>query len=353
MSTPSYVERRRIARDIRVHTPGIAETVTAEFFKRHPDWLERYGSAGVTRGIEDARFHLDFLAGAIETGSVDAFVDYAKWTARVLAARGMQSHFLVENLRRIAAALNSVAGASEGSVAQAYVDAAVSALRAPVPAIADPEDARLSVYISAALAGQRQAALNIVHEMLNEDATVVDVYCNLLQPAQYEIGRRWQENLITVAHEHMASAVTQYVVAQLYAELPAPETLRGNAVVTGVQGELHQLGANMVSDMWESNGWNVRFLGTQLPHSGIIDIVREHRADVLGISTTMLFNLDKVAQLIVDVRAAVDYEICVIVGGRAFEHAPTLWSEIGADAFGTDLVHSINVVNGCSFLSRI
>jgi hypothetical protein len=45
------------------------------------------------------------------------------------------------------------------------------------------------------------------------------------------------------------------------------------AIVTGVAGELHQIGANMVADVLENAGWNVEFLGTDAPHTGIVDAV--------------------------------------------------------------------------------
>ena len=64
----------------------IAEAVTEDFFQRHPDWLARYGERGRKHGIEDASFHIEFLAGAVECGISTPFEDYARWTVR--SARG-------------------------------------------------------------------------------------------------------------------------------------------------------------------------------------------------------------------------------------------------------------------------
>ena len=105
----------------------------------------------------------------------------------------------------------------------------------------------------------------------------------------YEIGRLWQTNQITVAREHMATAITQYVMAQLFPLLGQSEgASRGRVVVAGVQGELHQIGAMMVSDVLESDGWQVRFLGSNMPHSGILETMEQEAASVLCISTTIL-----------------------------------------------------------------
>jgi methanogenic corrinoid protein MtbC1 len=199
--------------------------------------------------------------------------------------------------------------------------------------------------VQAILEGNRRAALNVTLEALREGAAVPDVYVEILQPAQYEVGRLWERSKITVAKEHMATAVTQYVVAQLYPRLEVPDTARGNALVTGVRGELHQLGANMVADVLESDGWNARFLGTQLPHEGVLDAIAEHEPRLLGISATVLSNLPAVADLIEDVRKAYGTEITILVGGGAFRTNPDGWQELGADAYGRDLRHAVEVAN--------
>ncbi len=70
---------------------------------------------------------------------------------------------------------------------------------------------------------------------------------------------------------------------------------RGSMVVTGVAGELHQIGANLVADAMEAKGWMVRFLGTNLPHSSVLSAVEQSSADILCISTTIVANLPAVA----------------------------------------------------------
>lgn len=101
-------ERISIARTISQAKHKVAESVTDEFFLRHPDWLERYGDAGRIRGIEDAKFHIDFLSGAIESGSPAPFKDYARWCSRMLSSRGIDSKFVSENFHQIGEGLSRV-----------------------------------------------------------------------------------------------------------------------------------------------------------------------------------------------------------------------------------------------------
>ncbi len=343
-------QRHALARTLRTHRDAAADHVTHEFLGRHPEWVERYGELAWVRGLEDARFHVDFLAGAVETGRPAAFGDYARWTMRVLGARGIGPEFLVENLAQLRDWFDAVLTAPDRALVHSCVAAAFDAVRADSgPAAEDaPGDAlalERSMYLRAVLDGQRQAAVTIALEAFARGVTLTDLYCDLLQPTQYEVGRLWECNEITVAREHMATAITQFVVAQLYARAALPTMERGRVIVTGVEGELHQLGANMLADVLEADGWNVRFLGTQLPHRDILRALEDHRPAVLGISATMLFNLPRVTDLVADARSEFGSALRIVVGGGAFRSAPEVLRDIGADGFGHDLREGIALVN--------
>jgi methanogenic corrinoid protein MtbC1 len=139
-----------------------------------------------------------------------------------------------------------------------------------------------ALYLQAILHGQRQAAAGIAVEAVRQGCSVPDVYADVLQESMYEVGRLWETNRITVAQEHMATAITQYVIAQLYPLIQSAQPPRGRMVITGVEGEQHQVGPNMVADVLESAGWDVRFLGTDTPAAGVLQAVEKHRADVLA-----------------------------------------------------------------------
>jgi len=297
MEPITLAERTSLAERIRGLKQAVAVSVTDEFFQRHPDWLERYGERGRQHGIDDACFHMDFLAGGIESGTFTPFEDYVRWTVRVLDARKISAHFVAENLGQIERALCPRLSGTEQLLVSSFIQAGCSACSGAPEQQAQARDEQTGLglsqrlFLQAILKGQRKAATTIMSEALREGHPVVDIYIEVFQESLYQVGRLWESNKITVAEEHMATAITQYVVAQTYAHLPTSSTRRGNVVLTGVAGELHQLGANMVSDVLESQGYDVHFLGTNMPNSGILQEIENHRADMLGISATMLFNI--------------------------------------------------------------
>jgi methanogenic corrinoid protein MtbC1 len=191
-------------------------------------------------------------------------------------------------------------------------------------------------YIEAAVNGSRREALAIVRAELESGSTLLDVYIDIFQTALYEIGRRWAANGLTVAEEHMATATTQFILSVLYEEMPRPSEHRGSAVITGIDNELHQVGANIVADALDADGWDVHFIGTNMPNDGILSAIEVHEPALVGISATRMANVGRVRDLIADIRGRKEAAPRIIVGGGAFRANPELWREVGADGFAPD-----------------
>ena len=194
------------------------------------------------------------------------------------------------------------------------------------------------VFLSAILSAQRQPALNIVEEALSRGVSPVDIYIDVFAAAMHRVGELWEANKITVAQEHMATAITQYAIASVYPKIVSSAPRRGHMVVTGVAGELHQIGANLVADAMESKGWSVRFLGSNVPHNSVIETVQEISADVLCISTTIVANLPSASNLIRSLRSQLGGRAPkIVLGGAAFRFAPNFAQEVGSLTILADL----------------
>ncbi|MEO5740312.1 MAG: B12-binding domain-containing protein, partial [Vicinamibacterales bacterium] len=219
-----------ISRSLRRHEQALAEAVTDAFLLKHPDWIARYGDRARQAGIEDARFHVQFLTAAIERDSRDAFRDYVRWAARVLGARGIDAVFLRENLEQVQAAAGPHLAEAERELMASFVAFATAAdATDPVPDADGPLSLTRRLFVQALLTGHRQAALNIALEALRNGVAVHDLYADVFQDALYEVGRLWETNAITVAQEHMATAVTQYVMAHVFGSIDSPSPSRGVA----------------------------------------------------------------------------------------------------------------------------
>ena len=342
MNEPSATHR--LIESLRAGKPGIAAAFTEEWYRRHPECDALWGARGRALTEEDAGHHIDFLAGALHLGSPQSFADYVKWTRGMLGARGLDVAILDETL----AILDDLTARTAEPDGRAILGQMFSAGRkalADDPAFGEratvegPLQTVREVYLQSVLQGDRRAALNVVMEAIRGGAPLVDLYIEVFQESLYEVGRLWERSRISVASEHMATAITQYVMAQAYSQVEPTAERKGNAVVTGVQGELHQVGGAMVADILEYRGWNVRFLGTNMPHEGILQAIEEHAPMMIGISATMLFNVPSVARLVEDVhKKFAQARPRIVLGGAVFRTRVDLWKEIGADDFASDLV---------------
>lgn len=343
MMSLSQSERFALVQKLASIKQNVALAITDEFFINHPDWIARYGVRGRQFCTADACFHIEFLAGAIEADSPQAFADYSRWTARMLGSRGIGAHTLEENLAQLGKHLSVALLPNEREAVLTFLmrgrEACQQTESAPE---AQPPGNRLEltkdVFLAAILGGQRLAALGIVEEALRSGHSLVDIYVNVFTESLRRVGQLWEQNKISVAQEHIATSITQYAIAAVYPRMVPSEVNRGSMVVTGVAGELHQIGANLVADAMEANGWTVRFLGTNLPHSSVLATVEEISANVLCISTTILSNLPSVVDLIYAVRSKLKESAPrIILGGAAYRMATQFALEVGAAEVIPDL----------------
>jgi len=173
-------------------------------------------------------------------------------------------------------------------------------------------------YLSALLAGDRPHCEESVHRFLEKNIPVETLYMDLFQKSLYRIGELWEQNQISVAVEHLATAITEHLLSLVYPRLLAGrEPNNRRAVISCSVNEYHQVGARMIADIMESRGWNVWFLGANTPLNDMMRMMQEKKPAVLGLSISIYFNMAALVKVIEAVRAHFR-NIDIIVGGQAF-----------------------------------
>lgn len=199
-------------------------------------------------------------------------------------------------------------------------------------------------YLGDLLAARRKDALERIMAAFHDGCPIPDLYLDVFQEALYEIGRLWETNRISVADEHIATTITQFIMSNLYQHLEVAETRRGRLVVVGIQGEMHQVGANMVSDVLEADGWEVLFLGANVPPEDVVAAVRKQGADLLGISATLAANLPRVVELAGRVgRELGDRAPGILLGGGAFRGVRPLPEGLEGALLARDLREALDL----------
>ncbi len=331
--------RTELAGEVDRVRDEVADAVSSLLLSRHPDRGQPDDDRAAAPGVQGVRRHLDFLRAAVELDDPATFRDHALWCRDLLDARGLDCVLLTEMLAalgdELSGRLSPRAAEAVDIALRTAADALAGAHPSPRP-LGDRLSSACRLYLAATLTGRRNNALAIVRESVDGGASPLDVYIDIFQNALYEVGRRWETAGLTVAEEHMATATTQFILSVLHEESPRAPGLRGTAVVTGVVNERHLVGASIVANVLDAEGWDVRFLGTDLPHDAIISVIEQSRAGLVAVSVTMSECVAEAGALIAAIRRRCAPPPRILVGGRAFLADPELWRALGADGFAPD-----------------
>jgi len=111
-------------------------------------------------------------------------------------------------------------------------------------------------YLAFLLSGKKAECVTIVQGLIDQKIFVKDLYLELFQRSMYQVGKLWEENKVSVATEHMATAITEGLLQLVYPMLFSADHVGKSAIIACVPQEYHQLGAKMVADIFEMNGWD-------------------------------------------------------------------------------------------------
>ena len=343
MSEEALQAERHAGRAVTAARAALAEAVTDRHYELHPEIARRFGPAGREKCLQDAHYHLSYLAESLGSALPSLFADYVAWAKVMLEARGVPAADLARNLGVMRDVLRARLPGPAGEEAARYVEAAAARLPGVAPDLpafvedGGPHAGLARGYLEALLAGRRHEASRLVLEAAEAGVGVREIYLHVFQRTQREVGRLWQLNLLSVAQEHYCTAATQLIMSQLYPRVFSAERNGRTLVATCVAGDLHEIGLRMVADFFEMEGWDTFYVGANAPAASVVQAVAERGADVLAVSATITSHVRALRELVAAVRASGECRgVKILAGGYPFNVAPGLWREVGADASASD-----------------
>jgi len=190
-------------------------------------------------------------------------------------------------------------------------------------------------YLAAQLAGDRREAVRLLmEEGIGRGNSVIDLHLNVIQQAQREIGRLWEQNTITVAQEHQATAVSQLALAHLYQQSIRRPAVGKSVLVACVEGEMHDVGARICADVLDLHGFDVRFLGADVPTECLISFAERTHPSLIALSVTLPAYLPAAHAAVEALQART--KIPIAVGGRALDEPGNRTGWDGVVIFGAD-----------------
>jgi methanogenic corrinoid protein MtbC1 len=331
---------------------AFAGFAAADLLEAQPDAAAGLGSDPLALWKQWLAGRVEELAAAASAGKPELFAEQVRWAASLFEARSVPDANIRASLESLGRVLAKDLPEHTQALANEYLATAVVALDAAPPdatteIAAETDEGRLAAsYLLALLEGDRQKAMSIVHDAASTGWSVADLYLRVLAPSQREVGRMWLNDEINVAEEHFATATTKMVMSQLSAQADVQPRNGKTVVAASVPDNQHDLGLQMVADVFELHGWRTILLGANVPVPDLIQATEAFQADLLLISAALGKHLPTVRDTIQAVRQhEPTRHTKILVGGTAFAGLADLADQYEADGYAANATEALDLAN--------
>lgn len=319
------------------------DMLTHELHTRADPMWHEFGDLAEQEARGEALQFMDFLEASVSSRCSEPFTRYLLWLRHVLIARHVHPDVLHHCLDQLGGLFEHSDPPNARATLLGLLREAHYALRwhqAPLHWRQDApaRGARCDDFEAALLAGDHGRAQAIFQEVLDTCAHPAAAAIDLVQPALYGIGRKWQNNEISVAQEHLATAIVEALLAGASMQgdyLPANDHA---ALLALAPGNKHDLGLRIVADALEFAGWTVRTLPPNTSAREIVHTTRTGRPQLLAISASLPQHLMSARALFAEVRSALGKRTPhLLLGGLAVNDYPDIAQAAGGTILTPDV----------------
>jgi len=202
----------------------------------------------------------------------------------------------------------------------------------------------LTRYLQPLLAGRRAECFSLIHQAVDGGRDPKRIIFDVLWPAMHQVDRLYRDDRINKAVENMACRINRTIADQIQSRLPAASPTGRRILITCADEPQEELGAQMVADLFQSEGWDVYFVGGGVPFDEMTTLVGQLRPSLLLIFGTQPASVPAVRQFVLHLR---EIGVCptmnVMVSGGVFNRADGLWHEVGADVYAETAKEALTV----------
>lgn len=201
-------------------------------------------------------------------------------------------------------------------------------------------------YVEPLLAGDRAACRSFIENALASGHTAFDLLTRLVWPTMERLQELYRDDRVSTGSLNMATRLNRSITEQLTARLPRNPSNGRKVLIFCGHAEPEELGGQMCADLFESDGWTVKFAGGGVPEDEVLHLIGDVRPDVLLMFATLPSAVPSVRKLIDylrDVNSCPDMQ--VMCCGGIYKRAEGLAEEIGADLYAADAHEAVQVAS--------
>ena len=340
--------------------------------KEQQDYFSKLSSKVEKIIYRDTKYNIDFLYTAYVLKDQKIMEKYAVWLYELLDSviPGQTSeetqNYVLEHFDYIKKAIPMTVGEDKQQALTELVECAKRSVAAIQLTDTDKVDAprteneqisnlksentapiyeqKIQKYMKCLFDKDTKKAIYTIRQFVEEGIPLDDIYVDILAETMRRIGDLWHTGKITVDIEHYCTSVTQTAMAQLYPLIFEAER-KDKTVLCACPGtELHEMGARMVADIFENDGWDSIYLGAAVPEDALMDAIEMNVPDLVVLSVAMPQNLITCQSFIEVIRRKFP-EVKIAVGGHAFKNTNQLWQQWPVDFYTEDARELLKLAN--------
>ncbi len=201
-------------------------------------------------------------------------------------------------------------------------------------------------YLEHLFAGKRCEARELIFAAQDRGVPASKLLKMIIWPALEQVEELYRKNKISRIVEHMATRINRMLADQLHAYLARKPKHGKRMVITCGRGEIPEIGAQIIADLYEADGWSVWLLGAGVPNDEIVKFISKIDPDILCIYGTTPPELPDIRRLDTYIR---EMEICpdmqILVSGGVFNRAEGLAEEVKADLYAPGIYDVIETID--------
>ncbi len=201
-------------------------------------------------------------------------------------------------------------------------------------------------YLEPLLTGDRAACRKIIDAAIETGIDAYDLINQLVWPTMELVQAMYREDRITISSLNLATRLNRALTDQLTAKL-TPKAPNGKRVLIFCgDDEPEELGGQICADLFECDGWEVRFAGGGVPEDEVLKFIGEFRPNLLVMFGTLPSGMPAVRKLIDYLREVNSCpQMQVMCCGGIYKRAEGLADEIGADLYAPDAAEAVAIAN--------
>jgi len=194
---------------------------------------------------------------------------------------------------------------------------------------------------SAIILGNQESAVEHLKKLLKHGKNAFDINDQILIPAMMEVGWLYDKKEIFLPQVIM-SAEAMHAAFEILKPLIKGQAsvCKGRVIMATVKGDVHDIGKNIIAAMMENYGYEVIDLGKNICSGEIIAAVRNHRADLVGLSALMTTTMGVMRDMVREIKA--EARVKIIIGGAVVTRK--FAEEIGADGYAKDASEAVSEI---------